>query len=235
MHACINHRFRDGEFICSNCGAPICRHCMFTYTSDEGKQVTLCSQCAQRQYLDPLTEAIEVYQRLRKELLFMAIGFLFGLLCMASSPLGLLTPFIFASLITIAKRIYTIALKSGFIDDVKESIKQQSSYGLFGQFLGLLLFIAVVLLLSPIIFIYRIVIRFIDIRHIKNIIQTIHGNVADIQTLIDNARMESISEMSNVSALEGTGDDEAFNFVASGLAKFNASKTGEIIRKIDRR
>ena len=99
----------------------------------------------------------------------------------------------------------------------------------------LLIIIGIILLLSPIIFLYRVFKRVRDLKKINKIIAEIHTNVGLLQELIDSARSETPESAGvNASALEGTGEDEAFNYVVSGMANFSASETGEIIRRIDR-
>ena len=236
MEPCLFHRYRSGEYICSHCGASVCGHCAYPLTYESGEERTLCTQCAQRYYLDSLTEAIEVNQRLKRELQFMMLGFLFGCLLFASGmSLGILMPFVFGSLITIARKVYFFAKDAGFLTDMKNSAKEGSAGGFLIPLIILLLIIGIILILSPIIFIYRVVVRLKDLKKINQIIQKIHEDVAVLQGLIDNARAESVDGGVNVSALEGTGEDEAFNYAVSGMAQFSTSNTGEIIRRIDRR
>lgn len=240
MDNCYYHHRRDCVGLCPHCGRPICGDCHITYDDSY-----LCPNCIRLRLISDNTDAIETRLRLIKELKYMGVGFLVGLIIsicayFSNSDLvffAIYAPFVCSSFFTILKHIRKVW---GIIDggetnarsvyEMAMSTDQYATMGLFMKIIMILIYIGFVIIFSPLVMLYRIVRRLLDYRKINQIISELDGYLNDWRSRIEAAGIDT----NDVTALE-SDEDIDFNFDTSGIANYALSNTGEIIRKIDQR
>jgi len=164
--ACYHHPSQQAVAECKVCGKGICKNCndVYGFTSGEYAGNALCYECTTALIAENAVDVDAFRELVKKERKWMIIGAIFGLIAIApifmtvmemSPPLAfLLGPFVGSSLGTIFKRI-------------KEAFAGDSDNIVFAVIVALFM-----IFVSPIITIYRFVIRLKQIKQAGEIIST---------------------------------------------------------------
>jgi len=220
--ACRYHRNREETHRCGRCGCSLCGECK---TSIEN--VTFCPHCLREEVVAEQHEALEVKKRIKRELIFILLGLLFGIAIVFSmsdgfkemdNPLYFIAPFVFASLIAIVRRI----------GRVTASVASDRRNWNFGGLIFMLIFIGVVIIASPIIFVYRVFTRIRDYRNMSKIYNGDEELLRSIDAYVSHAET---SPRDGEPSLSLSGEDEEFvvNFERQAN-NFMVNNNGEVIR-----
>ena len=243
---CYHHPSQDAVATCRGCGKGICRDCYDVYgvTSGEYAGKALCYDCTSQLVAENVINIDAFRERVKSERKWMIIGAIIGLViggCIGISmghPVnslfcGSFGIFVGASLATIVKMILGVL----FGHDKSDSVTSA-------------LFIAICLIVvSPIITIYRLVKRIIQIKRCDKIIasdshtlQEMRDYFAYTQAMennkgVDLAKLiEQGSELSDntyAQAVLNKGEQAAQAELRQSVVTI--SKNGEIIKKFDKK
>lgn len=221
MQPCMNHPNVDADNTCASCHEPICSDC--SVPLNDGK--FLCPNCLRNEIRNEIDEATYTQSTVKKELIFILIGLVFGFVLVFASGINTefiyvkMIPWVFASLFSIVRKIIN------FYKSTAEVARGDSEFRLGTTLIVSLFYI----MISPLYTLYRVIKRLLHYRKLQGIINTDQQTLNDINNYLDN-----VERLRNVGSIDlASNDDEEVTFDFSDL-KDNVQYTdsGEIIRNI---
>lgn len=238
---CVTHTKSPAVAQCDECGRPICQLCYdsFELPNDEGH---LCADCFKKEVNEEISEVNSLISMTKREIGFIIFGFFAGLIGAIvllfiflfnpmkdpsfSQPnplmylLILYMPFALGSLMTVLKRIFRVFKATN--DGSEDSWIYALIFAIIAGW--------AMLLVTPIITIYRFVVRIKD----KKRLNVILGNDQHLLTAIDNFIAESLKPSIVEQSAAGGDVEISLDAILASSAGSDAAlcDNGEILRTI---
>ncbi len=223
MIPCEIHPSMAANKMCSKCGSPMCTICQFDHDG-----AIICASCIRREAMIKLSGVYEVQQRvgseLKKMLLLFLVGLGIGLLLTMVSRAGILVvvylPFILPNLLIIWAAIkFTwkgMNNDGGMGRDLRgAAYNDGDGISFISKFMMFIFIIVLVLMFAPILFIYRIIRRWLDLKTLKKMSNGVNAN-------LQKTNRDSDSK----------DDNEVFRTAITDLTIFIDSDTDSKLNKI---
>ena len=156
---CYHHESRPASATCNKCGKGLCTECADTFVTTDGS--IYCVDCYKKVVGENVAQVKKVRKIIIKEFVFILVGLLVGL------GLGL------AMLLSGTGSVGTLFLIMAIMGSIGTIVKQvKHAHHLGWGWMWLILYAVLMCAVSPIMTIYRIIIRIKDIIKLKKIAQS---------------------------------------------------------------